>query len=120
MGALTSSNVSGVLRLTVASASGMGSPFLVQTTVGQGLAVTLTERRTGALSAWMKENPTHESGGTLKLVTIIGATVGEEKHMMYIVVPKVVATQVLDSVTSQIHCRPLTSITDYEVPTEAI
>ena len=55
--------------------AGRGPPSLDQAALGQGSAVILTERRTGGLSCWMKENPRHWSGSTAYEDTTAGGTV---------------------------------------------
>ena len=66
----------------MAPESGRGTPLRVQSAVGHGSVVTSTERTTGALSAWMNENPKHGSGATANEVVIIGATTREGEREM--------------------------------------
>ena len=66
-----------IFILTVTPDTGRSPPFLVQTAVGQGSAVTLTDKTIGGSSCWMKENPRHGSASVAYELTIARGTVRE-------------------------------------------
>ena len=59
--------------------AGRAPPSLVQTAVGQGSAVTLTDKTMGGASCWMKVIPTHGSAAMAYVVTIAGGAVRESR-----------------------------------------